>query len=137
MDAHGAHLAADDLRHRLDQLRLPSAGDADDLREVGGAIGEKAAAALVMDQRRDAQPRLFDEKLLDGVGEVRRLHRAKAAAAGQARHLAQTVRQAILCPLAVQPLLVGDFIDPATAELGDLFFERHATQEVLDAFVDG
>ena len=101
VDAHRAHLLTDDLCHRLDQFRLPGAGDPDDLREVGRAVGEEAAATLVMDQRRDAQPRLFDEKLLDGVGKVRRLYWAEAAAAGQARHLAQAVRQAFLCPLTI------------------------------------
>jgi hypothetical protein len=61
---------ADHLRHGFDQFRLPGAGDADDLREVGGAVGQEAAAAFVVDQRGDAQPRLFDKETLDGIGQL-------------------------------------------------------------------
>ncbi len=133
MHANRTHLFADDPRHRLDQLRLPRAGDADDLREVGGAVGQKAAATLVVDQRGDAQPRLFDQVLLDNVGQPRRLHRAETAATGQACHLAQAVAHARLRPCPVQPLLVDDLVDPQAAQLGDLFFQRHPAQQVVDA----
>jgi hypothetical protein len=54
-----------------------------------------------MHQRRDAEPRLLEQEFLNLICQLCRFDGAEAAAAGQARHLTQAVRQARLRPFSV------------------------------------
>ena len=131
----GAHLRPDGVRERFDERRLPGAREPDRLRKDRRVARHQPGADLLVDDRRDAEPRVVDEMALDRVRELRRLRRAQAARAGDARtwpipSFSSWSRR------ASSAVGVGELEDPAAPELRDLLLERHACEQVVDALGD-
>jgi hypothetical protein len=94
-------------RHRVqrfDQLRVECRGQADRLREARGVDRRLPVQALLVEDDRNAEPALFQEESLDGIGELRLLTRtasllrivaaathATPARIARATHLSQSV----------------------------------------------
>ena len=91
MGAGLPHLDPDPLRHRRVQVRLEGAGDPDRLRVHRRAASHQARADLLVDDRRDAQPRALDQPPLQLVGDARDLLGRQRARSGDARDLPEAV----------------------------------------------
>ena len=130
------HLRANDRAHRLGQLGLPGAGQPDDLRKAGGAAGHIAATGFFVHNCRDAQPRLLDQKALDRVRQPRRIGRPHAARAADAGDLPDAVRHQGARLFRRKRAIVEQLVHPGAAQLRDLFIERHAFEQILDALGD-
>ena len=70
------HLLADDDADALDELGIPRRREPDRLRELRRVARAQAGGALLVHDRRDAEPRLLDEVALDRVRELGALARA-------------------------------------------------------------
>ena len=85
--AHRAQLAREAARERLDQLRIPRGREADRLREAHRVARDEPVQALLVDDGRDAQARLFHEEALDLVGQGGDDGHLEARGPGHARDL--------------------------------------------------
>ena len=56
----------------LDECGIKRAAERDGLRKPGGADGRVTMQTFLVKNYRDAEPRVPDEKFLDGVGQLRR-----------------------------------------------------------------
>ena len=135
--ARRPHLRPYRVRELLDQRRLPRAREPDRLREDRRVPRHQARADLLVDDRRNPQARLLDERPLERVGELGNLLGAQPARTGDPGHLAKTVAQQHVRLRPESPLIVGQLPDPAAAELSDLLLEREPAEEVVDPLVDG
>ncbi len=98
MCADGPHLRAHHPGHRARQLRLPGAGQADDLREDGRVARHVAGAAFLVHHGGDAEAGFVEQKALDRVGCGRALVRFQVARAADAGDLADAVlHQRLAC----------------------------------------
>ncbi len=68
----GDHLLTDDGADALDQLRVPRRREPDRLGELRRVACAQPRRALLVHDRRDAEPGVLDEIVLDRVGEFRR-----------------------------------------------------------------
>ncbi len=129
------HLRLDDRRHLLHDLRVPRAGDADRLREARRAQRHVAAAALFVHHRRDAQARIVDQPLLDGVRQPRAIRRAQVARPADARDLADAMRHQTSGFWLGEGKAVQQLEHPGAAKLADFFRDAHLGEQVADALV--
>ena len=137
-------------RHRikcLDEARIESCPQADGLGKAGRPDGRVTVQAFLMKEHRDTEPRMFDEKLLDRIGQLRRLARTLAhagvgwLAAGVTR--AGDLADAMAVPemfyglgkikIAVLVLQFGGFLLPDAHHLRDFLRQGHAGQQVGNA----
>jgi hypothetical protein len=65
---------------RLDERRIKRAAQRDGLRKTRSADGRVAVQAFLVKDHRNAQPGVPDEKLLDGIGQLRHFARVSAPA---------------------------------------------------------
>ncbi len=131
--------------------RIEGRGQADRLRERGRILGDEAVQAFLVHDHRNAQPRAFDGPLLHGVDQGRGFqrvavgHSPRIAGAGhgrdpdtvaRTRDHAHAVRIGLLRLGGVEITLGvedGALLLPQTFHLGDLFLQRHALDQVVDA----
>ena len=64
VDAERGHVAADRGRHPLDEVGVEGGAPRDRRRVDRGAVGREAGEALLVDDRRDAEPRAVRRPLL-------------------------------------------------------------------------
>ena len=88
------HPAADRGRDRLDELRVERRGGADRLLEDGRVAGEQAVERLLVEERRDPEPRLLDEEALDRVAGLGGGGRVEVRRAGDPADVADARRRA-------------------------------------------
>ena len=125
---------------RLDQFRIEAGPQRNRLREAGATDGRVAVETLFVKDHRDAQPAVLDEKLLDGVGQLRHPARVLAAArvAGPA-HLADAASVPEGLPgfgeieIAIGIHQLGGLLLPYAHHLRGLLFQRHSRQQVAYA----
>ena len=96
----------------------------------------RPGADLLVDDRRDAEPRLVDRWRWMRVRELGRLLRPQAARARDPRDLADPVAEQVGSAGVESAVGVGELEDPAAAELRHLLLGRHAREQVVDALVD-
>ncbi len=132
------------LEQPAHEFGIERRAQSDGLREARPVDGGVAVQAFLMEDDRDAQPGVLDEELLNVVGQLRHFS-GVAAAAGIAGPADLTEAEAILEMgpgfLQVEPAFLVDhraaLLLPDAEHLRDLFFQRHARQQVLDAALDG
>ena len=148
--AERGHVPADRGGHPLDQVRVERGAPGDRGRVDGRAVGGEPGQALLVHQRRDAEPGSVDHHplLADQLG--RALGRADRHAAVHPGEVAEPVpagvgqgdgragREHVLHGGDVEgAVLVGHLLDPgvradpAAAELGDLLLEGHLGEQQL------
>ncbi len=137
MRAHGPHLRLDHRGHFFHEFGIPRARHADRLRKARRAQRHIAAAAFLVHHRRNAQPRVVDQPLLDRVRQSGAVRRAQVARPANTRNLADAMRHQ---PSGF-PLREGQAVQkleyPCAAQLSHLFFERHLRQQIADALLGG
>ncbi len=143
--AAGAGLAGDIGEDLFDQVRIPGAAQRRRNGEAGGPFDGQAVGCLFVQQRRNAQPRLFNQEPLERVRKGDRVVRLAEGVVhiDVVRHPSR-IRRPAEVPQAVRysgggllrrkdPRLDIDdlaFVEPKTAKLGSLLLKRHASQEV-------
>ena len=104
------------------------------LREDGGAPRHQAGADLLVDDRRDAEPRALDEEALDRVGDSGGLDGSRVARARDPRDLTESVLQSGRPPRPKR-VAVDQLEHPGAAQLGHLLDQGHASEQVVDSLV--
>src|SRR5262249_7843038 len=133
----GAYLLCSGREDVMHQSRIPSGRKRNRLR-IGRSLGRSVAVqTLLLEEDGDSQTRVFDDPLLQCVGEL--CHFSGSAVLAGARHLAQaifqkkssTIRQKFAILADKQQRLVMDnaSVLPAPTELRDLFLQRHTSQQ--------
>ena len=135
--ARRAHLRPHRVGELLEQRRLPGAREPDRLREDGRVPRHQSRADLLVDDCRNPQPRLLDERPLERVGELGNLFGSQPARTGDPGHLAEPVAQQHVCLRPESPSIVCQLPDPTAAELSHLLLEREPAEQVVDPLVDG
>jgi hypothetical protein len=92
--------------------------------------------ALLVDDRRDPEPRLLHEEALDLVGQRRDCRKLEVGRARHARDLSDPGAQARGGLARIEARALEDLEHPQRAELRELLVGRHAIQEIVDALVD-
>ena len=136
MGARRPHLDPDPVRHRGVQVRLEGAGDPDRLRVHRRAASHQARADLLVDDRRDAQPRALDEPPLQLVRDARHLLGRQRARSGDARDLPEAVPADRGGAVVVDLVAADELEHPRGAELRHLLLRQHARQQVFHAVLD-
>ena len=131
-----AHLDPDPVGHRSVQVRLEGAGDPDRLRVHRGATSHQARADLLVDDRRDAQPRALDQPPLQLVGDARHLVGGQRARSGDARDLPEAMPADRGRAVVVDLLAADELEHPRGAELRHLLLRQHARQQVFHPVLD-
>ena len=131
------HPSPDRRRHRLDELGIPGRRRADRLLEARRVAGHQAVQRFLVDDRRDAEPRLLDQVALDLVGRARR---------PRWRHRLVAPANRVIWPMprpmsssgsfAVERPDPDDLERPDGPELGDLLLDGHPAEQVADPLVD-
>ena len=122
----------------LDQGWVEAGGKRDRLREVGGVDGPVSVQALFVEDNRNFQAAVFQEKFLDFVGEVRSLTRVLAfpGIAGTS-DLPDSISLLEKCfgflRVEVAVVIQHSFraVAPDADHLGSFFFQSHAGKEVF------
>ena len=127
--AHRAHLSTDEVRHSLDQLWRPRRRQADGRRKVGCFWGDESVERFVVDDDRDAQARVLDQELLDAVGCLGHPLRRLVTEHSQHGNLSHPLAQDLGHLVWVEPPRAGKYQRHHGAKLGDLFFERHTSEQ--------
>ena len=130
------HPPADRRRHRGDDVGVEARGRPDRLLEARRGPRDQAVQALLMDDRRDPEPRLLDEVVLDLVRRVGDLGRSQVRGSRQARDLPDAVPGQLGQPTVVEADLLDHLECPERPELGELLRRGHPRQEVGHARVD-
>ena len=126
-----------DVGDRLDEDRIERGRRADRLLERGRVAREQPVERLLVEEGRDAEPRLLDEEALDRVARLRRGDRAEVRRAGHPADVADAVCEAVADERRIQLRLAPEQLErPERAELGELLVERHPCEQVRDAGVD-
>ena len=112
------HPPADGRGHRRHGVRVERRRRADRLLEARRGPGDEAVEALLVDDRRDPQPRLLDELALDRVGGLGHLDRAQVRRAGEARDVADPVGGQHGQPPGIEAVLADDLERPERARAG-------------------
>ena len=103
----------------------------------GRAAGEEAVERLLVEDRRDPEPRLLDEEALDRVAGLGRPGGVEVRRAGHPADLADPVGEPVAHALRVELGLAAEQLErPERPELGELLVERHPREQVGDARVD-
>jgi hypothetical protein len=89
------HPAPDRRRDCLDQFDVEGRGRPDRLLERRGTTSEKAVERFLVEDRRDAEPRLLDQEALDRVPGLRRIRGIEVGRPGDPADLADPVGQAL------------------------------------------
>ncbi len=117
----------------LDQLRIEGGAERDGLREAGAIGRGMPVEALFVKDDGNAEARVLEEELLDGVGELGHLAGVAAAAGvGGTAHLAEAAATAegfLRLRLIELALFVDEFLSlflPDAEHLGGFFLEAHA-----------
>jgi hypothetical protein len=118
--ADGAHLEPDHIRQLLDQIRLERTREADRLWKAGCAARGEAGAALLVQDRGDAEPCARAEKALDLVGALGARAGCQQARSRQPRDVADAEGERFLRGGLGEPLAVEQRASPDPAELGEL-----------------
>ena len=132
-----AHLLSYGGGERLDERRLPGARKADRLREDRCLARHQPGTDLLVDDGRDAEPRLLDEVTLEEVRELRRFVRSPTARPRDARDLTEPVTEELGRDRREPAAGVRELEHPAASQLGHLLLEHHPPQQVVDPFLDG
>ena len=133
-------------RRALDEIGVPGRAVGERRREHRGAAGHQADEALLVRQRRDPEPRLLAQELLQPVEGPHAGARVDAVAAERARNLAQALVQRLLHRLRIgapgevvlartMPAVLGED-QPQRVHLRRLFLERHSREQVGCTLVD-
>ena len=130
------HPPADGRGDLADERSVERGGGADRLLEARRGPRQQPVQALLVDDGRDAEPRLLDEEALDGVGRLGDLDRAEVRRAGEPRQLAQAVLGEDGEALAVEPVVTDHLERPERPELGQLLRAGHPPEQVRDPLVD-
>jgi hypothetical protein len=77
MNAKRAHLASRNVIHGLDRERIPRRGKGNRGREVGASLMHEPRQRFVMHDRRNAQPRPFDQEALNLIQHLNQLCRVR------------------------------------------------------------
>ncbi len=139
MGADRPHLQPDRIGECGVELGPERRRDADRLREHGGVAGHQAGADLLVDDRRDAQPGVFEEVPLELVGEGRRLAGGEAAGAAHASDVPDPVdEQRPVARAASKPVGVASWNTqalPSWASFSSIVIRasRSATRSAVDA----
>ena len=130
---NGEHLVADHFASRAQQIGVPGAGESDGLRELIGISRRKARSALLMDDRRDPESRLFDEVALDLIHEGRALPRPQPCRRTDARYLADPLAEEQVGPIAAESAVGHQLGRPHAADLVELLSRSHAADQVVQS----
>ncbi len=124
-DTAASGLCGNCARDAADKGGVECCGQRDGLREDGGARTHEAVQRFLERDHRDTEPRAFDEVALDGI-DARRV----CACVSGVAHLEPEH--------AVRPI-VRRIVEAARQheELPELLLQRHASEKVPDALVDG
>ena len=90
-----------------------------------------------MNDDRDTQPRTLDGHLLDSVHERCALLWMKAGRGTNARHLPNAVRHLLDDGIGVEGTRARESGAPDAAKLSQLLVQRHESEQVLDAVLNG
>ncbi len=96
MHAHGPHVAADGGGHPPHQPGIERGGPGDGGGVDGGAVGGEAGQALLVDDRRDAQPGRLDDGPLEPDDLGRSLGGGERDAAVDPGEVAQAVADGLV-----------------------------------------
>ena len=136
VDTDSPALLPDDRGHLLGQFRLPSGTDVDLGGEEGAARGRITAEVLGLEGHRDAEAGVFDEVMLQVVGDLCDLHRVHDAdhrILGEAAvSVGELFGQLLFVYLAFGQHRGGQ----VAAELCGFFFQRHPAEQVFDTLGD-
>ena len=140
-----ARLLRDGGHDLLDQRGIEAGRQRDRLRVAGRAHALHAVQPLFVVQQRDAEARVLDDVLLQGVRQLRFLARVQVLLAvlvlRRARDLTQAVgeqRLRLVVREGGAQLIVDQHAalrEPVGGELRDLLFQRHAREQIGDALV--
>ena len=126
----------------LDQAGVERRAKTDRLRETGALLRRLAVQALLVEDHRDAEPRLLDEEPLNRVGQLGHRPRAQAAArVARPPNLPEAVSVAEVRAgfAGVEPALLVDeqdgLLPPHAHHLRDFLLERHPREQVGGALV--
>ena len=131
----------------LDESGIEGRAQADGLGEAGAILGRVAVQAFLVKHHRDAEAAVFEEELLDGVGELR--HAARGLAFGRRGRVAARVAGAADLADAVAffesglgflqvevAMLIHELLRlllPDAHHLRGLFLKGHPRQQIADA----
>ena len=144
---HGTGLAPDGPGRPLDEVRIPRRAIGERRREHRRAARHQADEALLVRQRRDPEPRLLAQELLQPVEGTDARARVDAVAAERPRDLPESLLQRLLHGLRVRAsgevVLAGTMSSvvgedqPERVHLRRLLLEGHAGEQVGRTFVNG
>ena len=133
-DAGGASLVAGGGEDAANQGRIESAGQPEDLREAGAAVGHETVQRFAHEQPGNAEAGFLAEIALHGIAQD----------GGLARRVGRVVViEAVESQVGLIGFVSAGGIDQgsvrgiAAADFGDLFLESHATEQVRHALIDG
>jgi len=123
----------------FNKVRVKGAPQTNGLRKTGRLRRRMPMKAFFMKNNRNPQPALFNEKLLNRVGQFRRLARIfPAGCIARPRNLSQTISLRVT-GLGFGPIKLAflvnqcfHFIVPDAQHLRDLFFQCHSGNQVFD-----
>ena len=127
------------IRRRIDRRRPRPGPDRTrpPRRSTAGTRSHRARAAverLLVEEGRDAEPRLLDEEALDRIARLRRGDGAEVRRAGGPADVADAVCEAVADERRIQLRLAPEQLErPERAELGKLLVERHPCEQIGDA----
>ena len=131
------HPPPDRCGHCFDEDRIERGRRADRLLERGRVASEQPVERLLVEEGRDAEPRLLDEEALDRIARLRRGDRAEVRRAGHPTDVADAVCEAVADERRIELRLAPEQLErPERAELGELLVERHPCEQVGDAGID-
>ncbi len=141
VDADRVHALPDRARHALDEIGVEGRRPRQRGREDGGVEGGEAGQALVVRDRRHAEPRARDQVLLPRGERARTLDRIHRRGPERAREVAEPVLAALLERRGIPEGLLHrrDVAraelrpEPHAAELAELLVERHLAEQRLHA----
>src|SRR5450759_2496761 len=135
--ARGEHSSPDSRGNLPEQLRVEGGGRADRLLEARRRPGKQAVETLLMDDRRNPEPRPLDEVPLDLVGGACHFGGLQVGGSRESRDLSQTRSKELVELPAVEPVVADDLEGPDRSELCDLLLDRHPAKQIGNPFVDG
>ena len=114
------HLGADDLGYLFDKGRIPGRRQPNALGEDRRIPVAEPPRGLLVDDDRDAEPRMFDGDLLNSVHECCALLRVQSSRGANARDLPNTVRHLFGNGIGVEGASAHESSAPEAAELSQL-----------------
>jgi hypothetical protein len=135
--AHGPHLAPDDVRHLFRRRGVPRRRKPDRGGERAEVGRHHAAHRFVVEDRRDLEPRLRDQVALDGVDRLGEDLGRLVPNQAKCGHRPDAVFEQGVELAAVRPLGVEQRQRKDRGQLHDLFIGGHLPQQLVRALRRG